>query len=198
MPSAVDNLRDRWDRITPRERRLVMALAGSAVLLILWWVATTISSGLDQIETKNDKTRKVLSSLHDFRVRRALGAVPDKPQVKVGETPVELESYLEKIAKDVGITIPSYNPRPESSKGGFTEVATRFDVRGLTIQQLKDLLQAIESGQGGRVIVSDLQIKRQFREQEKLDVDLVVSTFYTTPAEKVEGEDSGSKKGEEG
>jgi type II secretory pathway component PulM len=197
MASAVDNLRDRWDRITPRERRLVLALAGSAVLLILWWVASTISGGLDQLETKNDKTRKVLSSLHDFRVRRALGAVPDKPQVKVGETPVELESYLEKIAKEVGITIPSYNPRPESTKGRFTEVATRFDVRGLTIQELKDLLQAIESGQGGRVIVSDLQIKRQFREQEKLDVDLVVSTFYSA-AEKIEGEGGGAKKGEEG
>jgi hypothetical protein len=121
--------------------------------------------------------------------------------VKVGETPVELESYLERIAKDVGITIPSYNPRPESTKGGFSEVATRFDVRGLTILQLKDLLQAIESGEGGRVIVSDLQIKRQFREQEKLDVELVVSTFYVHQ-EKEEGENGGNakkaKKGEEG
>jgi hypothetical protein len=192
VASAIDNLRERWDRITPRERLMVMALGGTALFLIFWWVGTTIIDGLDTIEKKNATSRKALKALHEHRLLKAQGMASDRPKIPIGKTPVELESYLERIAKDVGIEIPGYSPRPEAQVGDYTEVATRFDVRGLTIVEVKDLLERIETGQQGRVVISDLRIKRQFREQEKLDVELVVATYYNKQAEDdEEGEGTG-------
>lgn len=197
MAKLSDNLRERWDRITPRERTMVIALAGTAVFLIGYFVATTISGGLDTIDRKNDKTREALAALHEYRLRQAQGAESERPQVPIGNQPVELESFLEKVAKDVGVEVPGYSPRPETEVGRFTEVATKFDVRGVTILQLKDLLQAIETQKQGRVVITDLTVKRQFREQEKLDIELTVATYYEKGAE---GDADGDEreKGEEG
>ncbi len=51
------------------------------------------------------------------------------------------------------------------------------------------MLQAIETGKQGRVVVTELHVKRQFREQEKLDAELVVSTWYETGEEGDSGEE---------
>ncbi len=116
MASAIDNLRERWDRITPRERVMVIALGGTAAFLIVWFIATTISGGLDNIEHKNTRARRALSALHEYRVQQALGvANDDRPKVPIGKDKVNLESYLEQIGKQVGVEIPGYSPRPNSS-----------------------------------------------------------------------------------
>lgn len=191
MASFSDNLRERWDRITPRERFMVAALSGTAVFLVFWFVGTTIIDGLDKIEKKNKKSRKALAALHEYRVRKAEGTQSDRPKVPIGKEPVELESFLEKIAKEVDLEIPGYSPRPEQQVGEFTEVGTKFDVRGLNILQLKDLLQAIETQKQGRVVVTDLRVKRQFRNQEKLDIEITVATYYKKDADGDDKDDEG-------
>ena len=191
MASAIDNLRERWDRITPRERVMVIALGGTAAFLIVWFIATTISGGLDHIEQKNKLTRRALSALHEYRVQQALGvANDDRPKVPIGKDKVDLESYLEQVGKQVGVDIPGYSPRPDSITGKYAEVSTKIELRGIDIRQLKDMLQAIETGKQGRVVVTELHIKREFREQEKLDAELVVSTYYE------KGEEGGDSKEE--
>lgn len=176
MAARMEGIRERWERITPRERGLVLLLGVTVVGLLLSWVGYTIRDGLAAIEKKNDRARSALSALAQYRLSDA-EAKDSAPQVKIGTEPVELEEYLEKISTDVGIKIPGYSSRPDVAKGGYMEKSTQIEVRGLTILELKDLLEKIES-QSKVVVITELQIKRHFREQEKLDVELVVATYY--------------------
>jgi general secretion pathway protein M len=178
--AATDKLRERWERITPRERRLVTLLGVTAVVLILGWVWFTIAGGLDSIEAKNEKKREALRKLDTYRRDKAAGGGIDDsaPKVDIPGQPIELESYLERIAREVGVEIPGYNSLPEGTKGNYQQVSTKVTVKGLDILMLKDLLYQIETGGGGVVIVDELHVKREFRDETKLEATLVVSTFY--------------------
>lgn len=179
MAAVTDKLRDRWERITPRERRLVTILGVTAVVLVLGWVWMTIAGGLDDIEARNDKKREALKSLARYRAEKAAGAGDTAaPKVDIPGAPIELESYLERIAKEIGVDIPGYNSLPEVDKGEYRQVSTKVQIRGLDIEQLRQLLHKIETGGGGAVVVEELHVKREFREEGKLEATMVVSTYY--------------------
>jgi hypothetical protein len=67
------------------------------------------------------------------------------------------------------------------------------EVRELSLAQIKDFLEAIES-ENKTVIVSSLQIRRNFRDKEKLDLNLEVVT-WSKPAAEGGGDGKGSGSG---
>ncbi|MEZ4368313.1 MAG: hypothetical protein R2939_18850 [Kofleriaceae bacterium] len=60
MASLTESLRDRWDGISPRERRLVVTLLVALPLTLLIYLGMQISDGLDAIEARNARTRKAI------------------------------------------------------------------------------------------------------------------------------------------
>jgi len=201
MAAATDRLRERWERISPRERRLLTVLGATAVVLVLGWVWMTIAGGLNAIERKNEAKRDALEKLASYRLDKAMGGdQPTRRKVEIPAQPVELEGYLERIAKEVGVEVPGYNSLPDGTKGNYQQVSTKVTVRGLDILQLKDLLYKIETGAGGVVAVEELQVKRDFRDEDKLEATLVVSTFYdknAAPAPPPAGDKPGAKPEDE-
>jgi type II secretory pathway component PulM len=175
MAAIVDNLRDRWENISPRERRLValLGLAGAVILVVS--LATSIRNGLADLETRNARARRALVALADLRVRGEV-AKPDDPTATIGKEPIKLESYLTRAAEKVGITIPQYNPRPPVTKNGFVTHAGQVELRDLTITQVKSLLEAIETD-SKVVVVTSLTLNRNFRDKEKLDLKLEIATY---------------------
>lgn len=178
--AAIDTLRDKWDGITPRERMLVVLLGISALVTLVLVVGFSISDRLDSMESENAKRRRALAVLADYRVRGRVTAAPG-PVANIGVDPVKLESYLDKAAEKVGIKVPTYKPRtPQDKQNGFRTHTVSLDVAGLTIDQVKDFLEAIEND-NKLVVVSQLTIKRSFSDRTKLDVKMDVST-YSKPA----------------
>ncbi len=149
-----------------------MVLAAVFVVGCLSWVAVAISSGLRAIDDTNVELRQALEAMD---VYRKAGGPQAGPDVEIPKEALKLDSYLEQAANSVGIEIPEFNPRTPVERGAYVETSTRIELRELTILQLKDFLERIESDR--RVVVSNLNIKRDFRDKEKLDVDMVVSTF---------------------
>lgn len=175
--AAIDTLRDKWDGITPRERKLVVLLGTSAVVTILAFLGLGISDRLDAIEASNGKMRQALGVLEHYRIHgRDGGAAATNPAANIGTEPVKLESYLDKAAQKVGITVPTYKPRAGGTKNGFVVHTIELQVTGLTIQQVKDFLEAIESD-NKLVVTSHIVLKRSFGDKEKLDLKLEVSTY---------------------
>jgi len=172
--ARIDSLRDRWETITPREQRLVLALGVTFVVVILVWVGLRISDGLSAIEARNDQARMALRTLHNYRL--AQSEQPRTPEVDLENNPVKLESYLESIASEVGIEIPRFNSVSPATRDGFVETSTQIEIRKLSIEELKDFLERVE-GRSKKVVVRSLNIKRQFNDNEKLDVKMTVSTF---------------------
>jgi Type II secretion system (T2SS), protein M len=176
MAAAVERAKDWWEGKAPRERRLIAVLGATAIVCVLAWVAMTIRGGLRTIEHKNQDTRSALAAIDRQRVTQASQAA-HKPTVTVPNTALALDTYLEPIIKEVGLESPTYPAPKEEQKGAFSQVSIKITLKELTIYQLKDLLEKVET-QNPLVAVTELHVKKSFRDPEKLDVDFTAVTYY--------------------
>jgi type II secretory pathway component PulM len=198
---AFEALQDRWEHMTPRERRLMALLGVAAVITLFVFVGRTIWGGLDEIDQQNEVRRDALRALEVYRAQQALG-VDDQPDVVIPAEPVDLPAYLEDIANEVGVEIPSYSPQPQGSRGNFDEIAVNIEVREITIQQLATLLEKIET-KNRAVVITELHIERSFREDDKLrKAGMTVTTYARSggqpgpaPAGAAEARDGGGEEG---
>jgi type II secretory pathway component PulM len=192
MATSMERLRDRWEQISPREQRLILALGITFVVVVLFILGRGITGGLDTLDEKNHKARATLRVLHDYRQNMGSGAAEAK-DVPLPDEPVKLQSYLEGIAGEVGITIPGFNPQADTTKDGVVTSSTRFQIRSISLQQLTDFLEKVET-KSPHVVVQSLDIKRDFRDKQKLDIDVHVTT-YANARKSAEGEDGEGGKG---
>jgi type II secretory pathway component PulM len=177
MAAFIDTVRDRWEGISPRERKLVLLLGISFVVIVVLYLAMSIRDGLVALEERNARMRRALVVLTDLKARGDV-QTPDDPGAAIGPEPVKLESYLTRAAEKVGITIPQYNPRPTVTKNGFVTHAGQVELRDLTVAQVKSLLEAIETD-SKVVVTTAVTLTRNFRDKEKLDLKLEVATYST-------------------
>lgn len=189
MANPLDRLRDRWDSMPPRERRLATILAATVVVGLAFYIAFGIRDGLVDLESKNQQKREALRAIQLYR---AGGAAKTQSVVEIPDEAeaVKLDRYIDGIIQKVGIESPRYPQPKDSKKGKYIERTFKLSLDKLTINQLKDFLEKLET-QSKVVIVKELQIKVNFREKEKLDVDLVVATYFK-PGKSKKKDDEGS------
>ena len=188
MATRIEKLQDRWERITPRERALIVLLSGTGLVILLSWVASTISGGLDAIEARNRQVRHALQALQVYRGSEHLRQ-PKGASVVLPKDAIDLRSHLEAAASAAGITIPRYRSQPAVTKGKYREVSTSISLNNLTLPQVKDFLEKVENRK--EVAVTELQIRA--RNKDKMFIELVVSTFHQ--AGEVNAEDSAGSEG---
>jgi type II secretory pathway component PulM len=188
--SMIESARNWWEGITPRERTTV-AIAGTAVpLIIALWVGMQIQDGLAKREKDNADMRKALRVLADLRTSGPAKPIDDTV-TNMPTVPTKLETYMEAAAKKVNITIPRYSPGTAVPKNGFITNSTRIDVNDVTVDQLKSFLQEVEQGLR-YVVVTQINIQKDFRDKDKVDVRLEISTYAKEPVAAAAGSGSGS------
>ncbi|HVK71827.1 MAG TPA: hypothetical protein VM734_00850 [Kofleriaceae bacterium] len=190
--AALDKLRDKWEAITPRERRMVVLLGVSTVIILILYVAIQIKHGLDELEAKNAKARRALVLLAGHKAQ-ARTSQPDDPAAKIGAEPIKLETYIYNAGAKAQVTVPGVNTRTPTSKGKFVAHSATVELRDITLTQAKDFLQAIE-GDSKIVVVSSMHLRRNFRDKEKLDLNVEIVT-WARAATAAAGGGSGSGKG---
>ncbi len=199
MSAVSERARDFWDRISPRERALVMLAAVAAPVTIAIWLGLAIGDGLSTMETRNDKMRKALSVLADLKARGPLQPADD-PAANMPTEALGLETYLTNAAQTAGFSLKGTTPRTPVPRNGFTTSSVSLSVPDLTIDQLQKFLQAIET-KSKYVAVTRLEIARKdYKGKDKLDATLEVST-YSKDAPKdapKKSEGSGSDAGSAG
>jgi hypothetical protein len=185
MSNVSDRARDFWDRISPRERRLVV-IAGIAVpLTIIVWLGLSIHDGLGNMEARNEKTRKALVVIGDLKARGP-SQPTDDVVATMGVEPLSLDTYLSNAAQKAGFTLKGTTPRNAVTRNGFVTNSVSCSITDLTIDQFKKFLQEVETG-SKVVVVTRLDIRRDFKAKEKLDATLEVSTYSKEPPPKGEG-----------
>jgi hypothetical protein len=189
--AAFDKLRDKWQSITPREQRMVVLLAVSTVVVLVIVAALQIRDGLTALEAKNAKSRRALKALTEYKAQ-AHAVTGDDPSKLIGPEPIKLETYLYRAAEKAQVTLTGVNARGAgTAKGSFTPHSATVEIRELTITQIKDFLEAIET-ESKIVVVSSLQIRRNFRDKEKLDLNIEVTTWSKVAAAEGEADGNGS------
>lgn len=185
--TVVARARDFWDRISPRERRLVVIAAVAVPLTLALWLGFAISDGLSAMEARNDKMRRALRIVSDLRARGKVQTDGDDVLKKMGTEQIALDVYLTNAAKKAKFELKStITPRPAQTKNGFVTTISSLTLDKLTIEQLKDFLTEIESG-SKQVMVTHLELRRDFRDKDKLTLNVDVSAFSREPKEKTDG-----------
>lgn len=186
MSAVSERARDFWDRISPRERALVLLAAVAAPLILAIWLGLTIGDGLSSMEAHNGKMRKALSVLADLKARGPAQPVDD-PVANMPTEAVGLETYLTNAASTAGIVLKGTTPRTPVPRNGFTTSSVSLNMSDLTIDQLQKFLQAIET-KSKYVAVTHIEItRRDYKGKDKLDAALEVSAYSKDPAKKPEG-----------
>jgi type II secretory pathway component PulM len=177
MSAITDKASDFWARISPRERRLVVIAAIAVPLTIAIWLGLAIHDGLDAMAARNTKTRKALDALADLRARGQTHEQVDDVTATMGTEPLSLDTYLTNAAKKAKFELKStITPRQPVSRNGFVTNTSTLTLDNLTIEQLRDFLQDIETT-SKVVAITHIDLRRDFREKDKLDVNLEVSTY---------------------
>jgi len=190
MPTITERARDFWDRISPRERRLVLIAAIAVPITIAIWLAFSIQDGLVAKEARIEKMRKALVVLADLKARGPQQQADDIVAT-MGVEPISLDTYLTNAAQKAGFTLKGTVPRNPVTRNGFVTNSVSLQVSDLPIEQLKKFLQEIETG-SKVVVVTRLDLRRDFKAKEKLDGTLEISTYSKEPPAKTEGGGSGS------
>jgi hypothetical protein len=180
--AIADRARDFWDRISPRERRLVVIAAIAAPITIAIWLSLAIHDGLVAMEHRNDKMRKALLVVDDMKARGSKPVTPDDFSSMVDIDPVilnktSLETYLTNAATKAGFVLKAITPHNPVTRNGFVTSSVSCGLSDLTIDQLKKFLQDVETS-SKIVVVTHLDIhRREFKGKDKLDASLEVSTY---------------------
>lgn len=193
MSAISDRARDFWDRISPRERRLVIVAAIAVPITLALWLGMAIRDGLVDMEKRNAQSRKALTVLADLRARGELHPKTEDVTAMMGTEPLSLPTYLDNAAKKASFTLKSATPHPPAKSNGFVTNSVSVTLDDLTIDQLKTFLMEVEMG--SRVVaVTHIDLRRDFRDKTKLDVNLEVSTYSKEPPAQPEGGDADSEK----
>ena len=192
LEAQLTRLRDRWERLSPRERTLVTAMGVTFVAMTTLVTGFLISDGLSSVEEKNAELRQ---ALHDLETQREpylkAKAKASQLETRLGRTPVQLQGFLEQVAKDTGVQIPESNEEQPVVGKQFTERSVNLNLKRVPLESLARFLRGIETGPN-LVVVTALRVATRDDKHQELDADITVTT-YERNAEK---KDKGGKKGD--
>src|SRR5262249_57588139 len=127
--------RDKWERLSQRERTMVGALGVTFVVLVTVIIGFLISDGLSSMDERNAAMREALRDLdteRDSYLRNKAKA--SQLETRLGSQPIQLGGYLEAAAKEAGVEIPDSDERPPVSVGKkFLERTMHLRLKAVTI-----------------------------------------------------------------
>src|SRR5690349_8506434 len=117
---AFERLKERWENMAPREKRLASVLGVALVIALFGYIGFQINDGLKQLEKRNARTRDAIASLEKHADDLMNGKA--KTGASVSDNAVSLATYLEKIGNDVGVPLPETTESSHPAKSPkFTE-----------------------------------------------------------------------------
>lgn len=189
-------LRDRLDALAPREKRLLMVLAGVFGVLILAAIPFGVSALLSDAEATHSELVQAIS-----RVETEGEGVRERQAEREAllaryDTPVPaLAGYLDKAAQASGITIPeSKDPSPVAHGKKFEERFTSISLRKVGLLALVKFMERV-SGGAEPISISKLNIRKRGGEPDSYDVQMTVSAFHRIAPKETAAKDTGAGKG---
>lgn len=195
---AFEGVRDWWERLAPREKRLFGLLGLTFVVCVFALIGYRIRDGLAAIEARNAAAREALRSIDEHRDDLMGGGGPKGDlAARLGGAAPSLAPYLESIANEVGIQIPESSERTPTTKGEHNELVIDVKLRGVTIDQLAQFLKKVETRHPA-VVTQRLYVRTYFNQHEKLDVELTVAAYEKAQKKAPKGGGGGEAKPDQG
>ncbi len=140
----IDNVRQSWDNLSERERRLLSAMAAVFVTLVVFGSVYTATSALSEVEEERDAIRVVLADIDrsaDLLAKR--DAERKAVEQRFSTKAPALAAYLEGRAKDEGIEVRNSNEEQAKTSGAYRRQAVRASFANVGLRPVVHLLTSI-------------------------------------------------------
>lgn len=178
LKARFEDVKERFERLSVRERSAVAALGGAFVLLLFmgfgWWVGAT----LDDLEQENYDTRKALRDINRYRERYAENQRRERELTRlISSQALELNSYVDRAATAVGVKVgESSETKPVEGKR-YERRGLSIKLRKINIAQLTALITRLTGSTQQLVQITRLGVNTRWSKHEELDVEMEVSTY---------------------
>jgi type II secretory pathway component PulM len=170
-----------FNRLSEREKRLVMLTAAAAFVFVVLGGSFLVSSLLDKRAKRVAMRRDEISQLDALRDQyQEAVAAEAKSKSRITTNSASLFSLMQKSASDVGLSLNDLNERrsPVKDAPDVTEVTVDVNLKEITVDKLDTLLEKIEGKRNDGVIkVTKLKVKTRFDNAEMLEANMTVSTW---------------------
>lgn len=175
-------LRERFEKLEPRERRLLTILAGILGAAILLALPIAVVKSVSDKRAENEQLRALVDSIYEART--SIGerkAKHDALLARYGRPAPALAGFIEEASRANNIAAAESQDRPEAPHGKrYTERMTVVKMHKVGMLPLAKMLEKIEQS-GYAVVVSKLNIKPRAGEADSYEVELGVSAFDRKP-----------------
>jgi type II secretory pathway component PulM len=176
--ARIEDIGDAYRRLSTRERVAVAVLGGVVVLLVFLAMTWLLVSEIEQLEERNEAIQQALRDLERYKEPFLTNKEKqDALSRRVGTTPLELNSYVERVASNVGIKISESRELKAVSSGRYARRSLEIKLRKVSIEQLVRMLAKLDATRTHLVQVTEMSVKARWNRHEELDVELVVSTY---------------------
>lgn len=170
-----------FQRLTEREKRLVLLTGGVAAVVIVVIGMTLVGSALEKREKRVALRRDEIAQLETLREKyQEAVAAEERSKRRITSNTASLFSLLQKAAGEVGLSLTDLNERRAQVKDApdITEVTVDLNLKEISVDKLNTLLEKIEGKRSDGVIkVTKLKVKTRFDNPEMLEASMTVSTW---------------------
>jgi hypothetical protein len=207
MANAIDRLTEALDRMSRRERLLVVGMAATFAVLVVALLGYLTLDGIESRRERNEKYRRVIDKLEKNRPRLVQGQEGDTAATaRLDRKPPALQGHLDALASRFEVEIKDYKPSKPKQLGPkkeVTEEALVVSLYDIGLDKLMQFLNAVEAG-GHFLVTTELSIMPRSGQHDRLDVKTLKVSAYewtkdtATPPEKGKSDAKGkSKKGKQ-
>jgi general secretion pathway protein M len=195
--------RERYDKLQPRERRLLAILGSTLGLGLVLLLPLAIASMVSSARAENQALRELVDQIYDARPQVAdRRAKHDALLARYTKSAPPLAGFIEEAAKENGISAAESQDRPEAPHGKrYQERSTYVKMHKVGMLALAKMFEKIEQS-GYPVSISRLSLKPRSGEPDSYEVEVGVSAFdrkadAPTPVSSAGPAASGSSKEKE-
>jgi type II secretory pathway component PulM len=171
-------LNSEWNRMAPRERRLVAGLIGAVVAFAVLVTGFLFVESLREIAESNNDAREALAAIakHRDEYLEAKERMVQQ-EVRIGTEPPQLNADLEAASHEANVSIPESIEQPAVDVGRhYREHKIDLKLRQVDLQSLTKFLNKVEAGRR-LIVITRLYIRRRFAEGQTLDAELTATAY---------------------
>jgi general secretion pathway protein M len=172
------SLRERFERLEDREKKLLGILGIVAVVGGVLIVPLGVAAALHSERTANQELRDAILALDAAKPEIDAARVQQKAiEARYANQAPPLAAYLSKVAAEVEIEIPESQDRQAVPHGKrYEERSTKITIRKTGMLKIAKFMEKIAQS-GHPVSITQLSIRKRSVEPDSYDVDMIVSAF---------------------
>lgn len=166
-----------WNRMAPRERRLVAILAGALGAVAILTTTFLIIDSLQEIAESNNETREALALIAKRRddYLDAKSKMTEQERL-IGTHPPQLLSEIEAAARETGVQTSDLSERPAQPAGKrYVEHVVDVTIRQVDLKSLANFLARLERNR--TIMITQMNVRRGYSDGEKLNATLRATAF---------------------